>query len=280
MVTQHTNLRKQAARVAAAISFCLMTATALPAQINQVNYATLTGTEFISFDGVAGGPGSGTNYNGVTVIDGVAFGERFSGQTVTPLGDFDQLGGTPVGGLDLLSGASGRNFAVFQSPAGKVLSGIGPGGYPNNSAIGEGAVSLLFSTGQSEFGFRLTGGHGANAYVNFFGGDGGLIQAFTLANLPLISTYGFSRAGGLKDIRGISIWNDDPTGIGLTGFRRDVASMVPEPATWAMLIAGFGIVGATLRRRMDRVGACSEMSVKGRLLRGDSERTCIEWVAA
>lgn len=25
--------------------------------------------------------------------------------------------------------------------------------------------------------------------------------------------------------------------------------MIPEPATWAMLITGFGLVGATVRRR-------------------------------
>jgi hypothetical protein len=32
--------------------------------------------------------------------------------------------------------------------------------------------------------------------------------------------------------------------------------MIPEPATWAMLIAGFGLVGAAARRRfMQRVGA-------------------------
>jgi len=249
MVTQHLNFRKRAAAVGAAIGLCLIPMAALPAQITQVDYASLTGTEFISFDAIAGGPGAGTNYDGVTVIDGVAFGERFSGQTLTGIGDFDQLGGAPAGGLTLLSGTPGRNFAVFQSPAGKVLSGIGPGGFPSNNAIGEGAVSLLFSTGQSEFGFRLAGGHGANAYINFFGGDGGLIQSFTLGSLPLISTYGFSRSGGLRDIRGISIWNDDPTGIGLAALRHDVVSMVPEPATWAMMILGFGLVGASVRRR-------------------------------
>ncbi len=249
MVTQPLKFRKLAARAAAG-GFALLWATALPAQITQVDYTSLTGTEFISFDAIAGGPGAGTNYDGVTVIDGVAFGERFSGQTLTAMGDFDQLGGAPAGGLNLLSGAPGQNFAVFQSPAGKVLSGIGPGGFPSSNAIGEGAVSLLFSTGQSEFGFRLAGGHGANAYINFFGGDGGLIQSFTLGNLPLISTYGFARSGGLKDIRGISIWNDDPTGIGLAALRHDVVSMVPEPATWAMMILGFGIVGASVRRRM------------------------------
>ncbi len=29
----------------------------------------------------------------------------------------------------------------------------------------------------------------------------------------------------------------------------DLAGAVPEPSSWAMLIAGFGLVGATMRRR-------------------------------
>jgi hypothetical protein len=34
-------------------------------------------------------------------------------------------------------------------------------------------------------------------------------------------------------------------------FGRDALSIgtIPEPSSWAMLIAGFGLVGATLRRR-------------------------------
>lgn len=245
MVTQRTILRKHAL----AFGVGLFWATALPAQIAQVNYAALTGTEFLSFDAVTGGPSPGTNYDGVVVADGVAFGEHFSGQSVTANGFFDDLGGAPSGGLTLISGAPGHNLAFFESPAGKVLSGIGTDGFPSFDAIGEGAVSLLFSTGQSEFGFRLAGGHGGNAYISFFGSDGGLIDSFTLAGLPLISAYGFSRSGGLQDIRGVSIWNDDATGIGLAGFRHDVASTIPEPATWAMMILGFGLVGTIARRR-------------------------------
>ena len=37
---------------------------------------------------------------------------------------------------------------------------------------------------------------------------------------------------------------EPPTGGGGTG-----SGVVPEPASWAMLIAGFGLVGATMRRR-------------------------------
>lgn len=250
-MTQRKNLRKQ--RLAAVtIAAIMMCGSVLPAQVTQVDYASLTGTEFISFTDVVGRPSPGTNYDNVLVVDGVAFGEHFAGQTVTPSGNFDVLGGTPSAGLTLLAGTTGQNLAFFTSPAGQVLSGIGPAGFPVFDAIGEGAVSLLFSTDQSEFGFRLAGGHGGTATIGFFRVDGSLIQSFALNNLPLTAAFGFLRDGGVADIRGISIWNDDVTGIGLAGMRHNTLSAiapVPEPSTWATMIAGFGLIGFTLRRR-------------------------------
>ncbi|MGL6042555.1 MAG: PEPxxWA-CTERM sorting domain-containing protein, partial [Sandaracinobacteroides sp.] len=38
-----------------------------------------------------------------------------------------------------------------------------------------------------------------------------------------------------------------PSGIALDNVT--VTSNVPEPATWGMMILGFGLVGATMRRR-------------------------------
>ena len=229
----------------------LWSATSAPAQVTQVDYTSLTGTQSISFASVAGGAAPGTNYDSLLVVNGVAMGERFSGQTVTPSGNFDQLGGSPTGPLTLLPGVAGHNLDVFQSPGGAVLSGIGTLGFPENDAIGEGAVSFLFATDQSEFGFRLAGGNGGNAYVSFFRSDGSLIDSFTLNNLPLIAAFGFSREGGIHDIRGVSIWNDDVTGFGIPVVRYDVSS-VPEPASWGLMLCGFGAVGFALRRRRSR----------------------------
>jgi len=248
MVKQHIGLRK-CAMVFAGIGLGLFSATSLPAQVAQVDYSSLTGTQSASPASVTGGPGTGTNYDELLVINGVAFGEHFAGQTVSPLGNFDELSGTPSGGLTLLPGDPGHNLDVFQSPAGAVLSGVGTLGFPEFDGIGEGAVSLLFSTDQSQFGFGLAGGNGGNAYVSFFGDDGSLIDSFTLSNLPVIASYGFSREGGVHDIRGVSIWNDDVTGFGFRNFLFDVPSSVPEPATWAMMILGFGMLGAASRWR-------------------------------
>ena len=234
---------------AAGLAAALCCASALPAQISQVTYTSLTGTEFIAFDGVVGGPSPGTNYDNVLVIDGVAFGERFVGQTLTPVGNFDQLSGTPTSGLTLLAGAAAHNLAFFTSPAGPVLSGLGTAGFPSADAIGEGAVSLLFSSDQSEFGFRLAGGNGGTASLGFYRVDGSLIQSIALNNLPAVSTFGFARDGGIPDIRGISIWNNDLTGFGLAALRHNVFSAVPEPSTWAMMLLGFAAVGYSVRRR-------------------------------
>ena len=41
--------------------------------------------------------------------------------------------------------------------------------------------------------------------------------------------------------------------IDVAGVLDNVAAAVPEPATWAMMITGFGMVGGTMRRRRTRV---------------------------
>lgn len=236
----------------------LVSAREATAQIAQVNYASLSGSQFVAPGSVPGGPGVGTNYDNMLIINGVGFGERFAGQTISALGNFDQIGGAPTAGLNLLPGNPGHNLDVFDSPAGPVLAGVGTLGFPEFDAIGEGAVSLLFSTDQSEFGFRLAGGNGGNAYVSFFRNDGSLIQSFTLSSLPIVAGFGFARDGGVHDIRGVSIWNDDVTGFGFAAFRHDVASAVPEPATWVMMLLGFGAMGMTIRRnRKTHLAQCA-----------------------
>ena len=242
------------------LHFVAAAALAVPAmgsaQVTQVAYGSLTGTQLVTFDDVAGGSSPGTNYDSIFFSNGVGFAERFTGQTLTDAGGFDQLGGSPSGpSLTLLTGAAGQNLNIFINGSSQVLTGLGSAGFPAGNAIGEGSFAALFSSDQSQFGFQLAGGNGGTANVSFFRNDGSLIQAITLSSLA-DTFYGFSRNGGVQDIRGISISNSDSGGIGFDNLLFDVPSFggaVPEPSTWAMMLMGFGAMGAALRRRRNNL---------------------------
>lgn len=250
-------MSRKAVFAAAAVALAALGASAQAAPVNQVSYAGLAGTQLVTFDDLAGGGAPGTNYDGLVASNGVGLGEHFVGQTVGVAGSNDTLAGLPSGPLTLATGAPGKNLNIFFYTTSNVLTGLGRLGFPDFDAIGEGAFAVQFSSDQSEFGFQLVGGNNGNAFVSFFNSAGGLIDTVTVTNLT-DAYYGFSREGGLKDIRGISIWNDDFGGIGFDNLKFDVKSVfvpggVPEPTTWAMMIAGFGLAGAAMRRRTARV---------------------------
>lgn len=69
------------------------------------------------------------------------------------------------------------------------------------------------------------------------------------------STTGFGSTGlsiGGSYSRSIdyaAFYADRELGVSLDGMARDVAQGVPEPATWALMLCGFGLAGGALRRR-------------------------------
>ena len=200
-------------------------------------------------------PPPGTNHDAIFESNGADFGERFAGQSNTPSGNFDVLSGSPTGTLSLAVGAAGQNLNIFigsDTAGSQVLTGLGPLGFPSFDAIGEGSFAVLFDFNQSEFGFDLVGGNGGNAFVNFFGRDGSLISAVTLSGLSTQS-YAFLREGGVKDIAGISIHNNDLAGIGFDNLRHDVPGVsgpgIPVPEASTILLLGAGLVGLVAWRR-------------------------------
>ncbi|MFD1612493.1 PEPxxWA-CTERM sorting domain-containing protein [Sphingomonas tabacisoli] len=83
--------------------------------------------------------------------------------------------------------------------------------------------------------------------------NGGPAQVFALGNGQ--NFFGFSATGG-DAITSISF---DTNGTGVTDLRQvrlgGVLAAVPEPATWAMMLGGFGMLGAATRRQRRSVSA-------------------------
>ena len=82
-----------------------------------------------------------------------------------------------------------------------------------------------------------------------FDAFGALIGTTSTVDNGVTQSLSFSLAG----IRSVSFFSDNAT-VGFDDFEFGELTpirggAVPEPATWAMMIAGFGLVGATLRNR-------------------------------
>jgi hypothetical protein len=76
---------------------------------------------------------------------------------------------------------------------------------------------------------------------------------------PIVERSNYA-GGDLASIN--SQGNVGPAGLNDIGFRTFVVSAVPEPASWAMMIAGFGLAGAVLRRRRETESAGPEPRIR------------------
>lgn len=134
---------------------------------------------------------------------------------------FTSAAGT-VGAGAFTTGAVGAPFtvtAISGTIAGFAITGLSPYAF---------ADQLLFPAGPNFFtlaGISFSGSNGVN---------------YNLTNNP---TGVNSIANSLSDPEGDGVPLPDP----LTQI--SIRAAVPEPAAWAMMICGFGLVGASLRRR-------------------------------
>lgn len=159
--------------------------------------------------------------------EGVWLAERFEGQKIVNATLFDVLSGEPVNPLKIRKGKAGRNLSVaFHKGFGSnALFPLGPDGFPEISARGEGAVAIMFDNDQYALGFRVHSdypaplgqrpGQRGTATVRFFTRNGTKIDQQTLTLQQGITEFGFERENYISDIAGITITNDDPGGIAI-----------------------------------------------------------------
>jgi hypothetical protein len=136
---------------------------------------------------------------------------------------------------------TGTGGAILRASGGQAsISGDLNGGTPNpNDTIPLNGFSFGMQDNSTfnNVEFNLFGGSATS--VNNFSkplGNGSNFVGFQAINGQSIRNVAFTTVGGgIQEVRQIRI--------GLTN------AVVPEPATWAMLIGGFGLVGAATRRR-------------------------------
>ena len=182
------------------------------------DYDSLRLVRLVSFDDLASSAGPGRKLDDILVQPGVRFGERFAGQIRQSNGNYDTINGTALGPLTLVPGGPGETLGLKRLITTTVLLGYGPRRYPRREAIGEGAIAILFERDQSEIGFHIRGGEKGHATVIFLRRDGSAIQQLILGPLGE-DRFGFVRQGGVSDIAGLVVYNDDPEGMALDDLR-------------------------------------------------------------
>jgi hypothetical protein len=187
----------------------------------------------VTFSELEGGASPGTSYDGIVSSGDLQFGQHFVGQSLSYSGDFDVVSGLPEDPLQLEVGWEGQNLDVFDF-AGNVLAGLGPIGYPDIDAIGEGSIAIYFPSPQSKVKLAIVGGNGGSATLSFYRTDGSLIDEVLVSGLADLA-YGFGTAPESNSIAGILIQNTDASGIGLSNICYDVAAVSARRKTWGIL---------------------------------------------
>ncbi len=148
-----------------------------------------------------------------TRIDGTNVPGAPTDATITGTYDNDALvlGSTPVTGFNVFLASNGNNYPNF------------PGG------VTASVTNLTMTSGT----------------LNFFNA-GSTIFSFDISNFAPMGTS----ATTVSNATSFTYGDGTPIGIAAgSGGTINISAAVPEPATWAMMLIGFGAIGHSMRRR-------------------------------
>jgi len=172
--------------------------------------------------------------HGILRLDGISFGERFAGQrlinfsTPTVRGTFDVISGTPQSPLQLEAGAYKENLVLGRDDCrgSARLYGVGSNGADVVEGIGEGAVAVHFSNGQSAFGFAIKPREDCirperrpgRVNVRAYDRQGIQLGSFSVPVTANTVYFATGTADGMPHIFGVTLTNTDPAGLSYDDF--------------------------------------------------------------
>jgi hypothetical protein len=129
--------------------------------------------------------------------------------------------------------------------------GTGPAAKITVSRVDGGLFTIGSIDVASQVGMMFAGN--MDALFDFVLASGSVTSDYRVIDLGDTPTFTTIADFGTTQFRSFSIYSDRNSGTGqikIDNLRVDaVGAPVPEPATWALMIAGFGAVGAAMRRR-------------------------------
>jgi hypothetical protein len=174
--------------------------------------------------------------------------------TFVPGAASPSAGYTVIDTFDNADGIVGTNFQIKTPPAdgnGAPPANSVPSGTPYLSVLGGGSATIALAKPVEGLEFDWGSIDGYNTLTVFTeGGSATVIPGTTFTNTPANGNQVAAGTNGLFKI----FRTDKITGIELSSttnsFEIDnLAVAVPEPSTWAVMLVGFGGIGAMIRRR-------------------------------
>ena len=165
----------------------------------------------------------------------------------------DALANSTSGGTGAITGVTltlGQTFTVSVNSGDLWNAGELP-----RWSNADGLTGPLFATGSDDSGYGSGTQIGANYGTYSQGGliapYGALVGQIGGGDYHLIGTNfsGLAWAAGALTLSYFDSNNGDNTQFVTATIRAESTGAVPEPATWALMISGFGLAGAALRRR-------------------------------